>query len=108
MSSGFWVRSSNLVSVVCVTLDVQLEFIRSSVEVYLVIFLAQQKAHAVQSHFKLGRNPNETGTHTLFNPVPRELQRQDVVIRIGCSLGTAPRLDVSFIIEVTLLLHRRR
>ena len=103
MPRDFRERRSNLSTRHGVALDDELKDIRSSVQFDVVFLLPHEKAHGVQCHFEFRTDTNETCANKLFNPLPGELECEQIVVVVLTGLAAPAGLDVSAVVEIALL-----
>ena len=69
----------------------------------LILFCASQEAHGIEGEFKLWRHANKARTDHLFDTLPRELQREELITLIRQGVVVAAWLDVASIIQGPVL-----
>lgn len=99
---GLWVTGSDLSTSHCETLDIQIKYIATSVQLDFIVFLSNQEASCVQCHFKLWRHTDKACSDTFFNSVPVKLKCQNVIVRICLRIVIRPGLDIPLIVQVSL------
>ena len=100
------ITSANLVVSHRVTLDVEIKLICASVQGRFVVFLSDKEASGVESHFELGRYSQKNSTYHFLDPVPSELDCQNVVVGVRLGFVVATGFNIAAVIDVSFLLFK--
>jgi hypothetical protein len=92
---------SDLVTRHAVALDQHFKGIRVRRQGNLILLVAHQEAETVEGKLKFGRGAKKARADRLFNALPRELNRQQVIIIVRTRLARTAGLDVAAVVKST-------
>ena len=86
-----------------ITATVELERVVAGVKLNRILFLANEEADGVQSHFEFWADSDKASSNLFLNSVPLELKCKDLIISVGFGIGSRTRLNVSLVVDIATL-----